>query len=512
MQEEAPTCRSGDRTLTLTQIRQNGARAASGFRAAGLKADDAIAIMLRNDFTYLEASIGAGMTGVYTVSINWHFKGDEVRYILEDCGAKLLVIHADLYRQCVDSIPDSVFVIAVESPPEIVSAYAIRPDDAALPVGVTDWESWRNTFEPLTEGLTSPRGNIGYTSGTTGKPKGVRRNPLEGERQKQVSTLVKEWFNIEPGMRTVITGPLYHSVINTYTMTSLRVDSTIVLSPRFDAEDLLRIIDRERITHLHLVPTMFIRLLKLPEEVRAKYDHSSLQMVVHGAAPCPMEVKRQMIEWWGPIVFEYYGATEFGMASRSDSHEWLAKPGTTGKAWPGRVIEIHDDEGRQLPPDEVGEVYVNLGPLADFTYHNQAGQRADVGRRGLVTAGDAGYLDEDGYLFLTDRKRDMIISGGVNIYPAEIEAEIALHDKIVDSAVFSIPDDEFGETVVAAIELLPDESASEDEIGAFLKERLANYKIPRKIFFKEKLPRDDAGKIRKRELRDPFWQDVDRRI
>jgi len=512
MGDDRPECVSGDRRLPLETLRRRGAQAATGFASLGLGEDDAIAVMMRNDFPYIEASLGAGPIGAYTVSINWHFKGDEIRYILEDSGAKLLIVHADLLVNCRSDIPEGLPLLVVETPPEIVEAYAIAEADARVPPGRDAWEGWLEAFDPWNEPSKPARGHISYTSGTTGKPKGVRREPLPKANQQNVAGLVEDWFGTCRGMRTVVTGPLYHSVINTYTRGALRAEGTIILEPRFGAEALLAIIERERITHLHLVPTMFVRMLRLPADVRAKYDVSSLQMVIHGAAPCPRSVKQQMIEWWGPIIFEYYGSTEFGMASRSDSEEWLARPGTTGKAWPGRVIEIHDDDGRVLGPGEVGEIYVSLGELANFTYHNQSDQRREIERNGLVTAGDVGYLDEDGYLFLTDRKRDMIISGGVNIYPAEIEAELGNHPKVVDSAVFSIPDDEYGERVIAAIELLSDVTADEDEIITFLRERLANYKIPKKLIFKTRLPRDDAGKIRKREMREPYWSGLERRI
>lgn len=503
---------SGDRRIPTTELRRRGAQAATGFESLGLAEDDVMAIMLRNDLAYLEALLGAGLVGAYAVSINWHFKTEEVGYILRDSGAKILVVHADLFAQCRASIPDDVTVIVVATPPEVADAYGVDADALAPPAGLPEWESWRDEFEPWSGPSRPARGNIIYTSGTTGQPKGVKREALPSDAQKKVGALTEEWFGNRKGMSTIVSGPLYHSVVNTYTRAALRTNGSVVLMPRFEAEELLKAIERHRVTHLHLVPTMFVRLLRLPEEVRNAYDISSLEYVIHGAAPCPPEVKRQMIEWWGPIIHEYYGATEFGMVTRSDSHEWLARPGTTGKAWPGRVVEIHDDEGRKLPPGEVGEIYVSLGMLANFTYQNRDEQRREIERAGLVTAGDMGYLDEDGYLFLTDRKRDMIISGGVNIYPAEVEAAIGDYPKVVDCAVFGVPNEEFGETVAAAIQLVPGETATDQEICAFLRERIAGYKIPRVITFPDRLPRDDAGKIRKREIRAPYWRDAARNI
>jgi long-chain acyl-CoA synthetase len=275
---------------------------------------------------------------------------------------------------------------------------------------------------------------------------------------------------------------------------------------------LLRIIQDEKITHIHLVPTMFARLLKLPAEVRARYDLSSLQFIIHGAAPCPPDVKRRMIEWWGPVIYEYYGATEVGMVSRSDSTEWLRKPGTVGRAWPGRSVKIYDDHGNVLPAGEIGEIYSSLNLVPQFSYVNQDEQRQAVERDGMITNGDLGYLDDEGYLFLRDRKRDMVISGGVNIYPAEIESALVDCPGVHDCAVFGIPDEEYGEALAAAIEVEPGASPTGDQIRAFLRERVANYKVPRHIVFEAKLPRDDSGKLMKRVLKEPYWQGAGRRI
>ncbi len=503
---------SGDRRIGTKALRHNAAQAATGLEALGVGEGDVIAIMMRNDLAYFEALLGAGLVGAYAVSINWHFKTEEVGFILRDSDAKVLVIHADLFRSCQSSIPEGTTTIVVGTPPEIAGAYKISDSDCPPPEGVLEWETWRAGFEPWDKRSRPARGNITYTSGTTGKPKGVRREALPPEAQKEAGALTELWFGNRPGMKTIVNGPLYHSVVNTYSRATLRSDGSMVLLPRFDPEELLQSIERHKITHLHLVPTMFVRLLRLPESVRQKYDLSSLEYVIHGAAPCPVEVKRQMIEWWGPIIYEYYGATEFGMATRCDSHEWLDRPGTTGQAWPGRIVEIHDDSGNKLPPGEVGEVYVSLGILADFTYHNQDQQRREIERSGLVTAGDMGYLDEDGYLFLTDRKRDMIISGGVNIYPAEVESVICDFPKVADCAVFGIPNEEFGESVAAVVQLVPGGAATDAELQEFLRDRIAGYKIPRRVDFCEALPRDDAGKIRKRDIRAPYWRDATRNI
>lgn len=512
MPETGPVCIMGDDRIPLESVIANSKRVASGFAALGVREGDAIAILMRNDVPYLEAVLAASVVGAYAVSINWHFKGDEIRYILEDCGAKVLVVHSDLHAVTRDSVPEGVRVVVAPTPDIIREAYNVPMQDTDLAENVVSWTEWTASLDPWTKPSRRAPGTMTYTSGTTGKPKGVKRKSHDRNGQARMAELIREWFRFRDGMSTIISGPLYHSVIATYTFAALRANATIVLMPRFSEAALLETIEREKITHLHLVPTMFVRLLRLPDDVRMKYDLSSLEMVVHGASPCPIDVKRQIIDWFGPVVYEYYGATEFGMVTRCDSNEWLEKPGTTGRAWPGRRIEILDENGNNLGSGESGEVYVSLGAVADFTYHNHEDERRGIDRGGLISVGDAGYLDEDGYLFLTDRKRDMIISGGVNIYPAEIEAAIASHPDITDSAVFGVPDQEYGEQVLAIIQPAIGRTVDQGELVAFLKERLANYKIPRLFESTNQLPRDDAGKIRKRLLRDPYWEGHERRI
>jgi long-chain acyl-CoA synthetase len=261
-----------------------------------------------------------------------------------------------------------------------------------------------------------------------------------------------------------------------------------------------------------MVPTMFVRLLKLPDETRQKYDLSSLEFVVHAAAPCPPAIKRQMIEWWGPVINEYYGATEMGAVVFHTSEEALRRPGTVGRPVKGGTVRIYDDQGRQLGPNQIGEVYLRIEGFPDFTYNGLDQQRREIERDGLVTAGDVGYLDEDGYLFLCDRKRDMVISGGVNIYPAEIEAVLISMPGVHDVAVFGIPDDEYGESLCAYIEPDQDSDLSADQVRRFMSGKLADYKAPRVIEFRRDLPREDSGKIFKRKLRDPHWERAGRRI
>ena len=281
---------------------------------------------------------------------------------------------------------------------------------------------------------------------------------------------------------------------------------------RFDPEEFLALIEKHSITQTQVVPTMFVRMLKLPQPDRTRHDLSSLRWVVHAAAPCPPQVKRGMIEWLGPVVAEYYGATESGAVVACTSEEWLAHPGTVGRPVDGARVRIYDDAGRPLPTGQVGEVYMRLDAIPDFTYHGKDAQRREIERDGLITCGDVGYLDDEGYLYPCDRKRDLVISGGVNIYPAEIEAVLIGLPGVQDCAVFGIPDDEFGESLAAIIAPMDGETPSAAEIRAGLSEHLAGYKIPRHIEFRGDLPREDSGKIFKRKLREPFWRDAGRSI
>jgi len=496
----------GERSVPLQSLWSRGARLAEALRVRGVREGDALAMLMRNDLCFLEAMVAANLLGAYAVPVNWHQKADEVAFILADAAAPVLLAHADLLAGVAHAIPASVRVIAAATPLEIREAYGIDPACCEVPAGTENLDDVIAAHGELADrSVAGTRGSIIYTSGTTGRPKGVRRAALEPDEARRFAALSQQWFDLRPGVRTVMAGPMYHSAPNTYTRSVLQSGGSIALMPRFDDEGLLALIERERITHLHLVPTMFVRLLRLPEPVRARYDLSSLEFVIHGAAPCAREVKQAMIEWWGPVIHEYYGATETGMASRSSSQEWLARPGTLGKAWPGRELRVYGEDGRRLGPGQIGEIYVGLQGVPNFTYLNAADQRAQIDRDGLVTNGDIGYLDEDGYLFLVDRKKDMVISGGVNIYPAEIECALAEHEDVADSAVIGVPDAEYGEKLVAFVLPSPGCTVGEDELRAFLKRKLANFKVPKRFVFVDELPRDDSGKLMKRKLREPYW-------
>ena len=506
---------SGEREITRETLLGRALRAAGGFAALGVKPGDTLALVLRNDFAFFEASFAAQMLGAYCVPVNWHGKAPEIGYVLRDCAAKVVIAHADLLPQILPVIPEGVTLLVVPTPPEMAVAYRVPAGQCTAPAGTMNWDEWLKDSAPLPNPGAGGISSMIYTSGTTGHPKGVKRLNLGPEFVQMVGVVAREvlGFEADQPVRTVITGPLYHSAPNFYGLLAVREGALAILQSRFDAEELLRLIDEYRITHLHVVPTMFVRLLHLPEDVRKRYEMSSLVRVVHGAAPCPMHVKRAMIDWWGPVVTEYYGGTETGFVTFHTTEEALRKPGTVGRALPGVTIKVFDDDGRELAPGEIGEVYswLTAGNL-NFTYHGLPEQRAAIERDGVVSIGDVGYLDEEGYLFLCDRKRDMVISGGVNIYPAEIEAALLALSGVRDCAVFGIPHEEFGEELCAYVEAEPGAALDEGLVRAHLSERLADFKVPRVIRFEVGLPREDSGKIMKRKLRDAYWEATGRRI
>jgi long-chain acyl-CoA synthetase len=505
---------SGEREVARERIIERARRAAGGFAALGVTQGDAIALVLRNDVPFFEASYAAQLLGAYCVPVNWHGTAAEIGYVLRDCAARAVVVHADLLPQVVPVLPPGGSLFVAPTPPEIARAYGIAAAACEPSPGAIRWEDWLGEYSPLDSPGAGATTSMFYTSGTTGSPKGVRRLNLGPEFAALGARLAREALGLDPArpIRTVITGPLYHAAPNFYGLFAVREGALAVLQPRFGAEELLRLIEHYRITHLHMVPTMFVRLLRLPEATRRRYDLSSLESVVHGAAPCPTHIKEAMIDWWGPVVGEYYGGTETGFVTFHTAAEAARKPGTVGRPLTGVTLRIHDDAGRELPPGEIGEIYCSLDGAADFTYHGLPYKRREIERDGLVTLGDVGYLDADGYLFLCDRKRDMVISGGVNIYPAEIEAALLALPGVHDCAVFGIPDDEFGESLCCCIEAETGAALGEAEVRAFLGERLASFKVPQTIRFERELPREDSGKIIKRRLRDPYWTAVGRRI
>ncbi|MDA0812997.1 MAG: acyl-CoA synthetase [Verrucomicrobia bacterium] len=509
---------NGTRAITATEIHRRARQAAAGFESLGVGPGDGVAIYLRNDYPFFEASIGAGLVGAYPVAVNWHYTPTEAHYLLEDSRAKVLVIHADLYNSIHEIVPPELTVLQVAVPSEIQSAYGLTDLACQVPAGNTNWENWRDGFQDSARPPAQMPSTIIYTSGTTGHPKGVKR-PSATTQQKQVAMRMlaqcygfTDYLERGQDVTTAIVGPIYHSAPNTHANFCFVNDANIVMLPRFDPEDLLRQIEQRKITHLNMVPIMFNRLLKLPAEVRGRYDVSSLEFVAHAAAPVSPPIKQAMIEWWGPVINEYYGSTEMGNITFCTTEEWLAHPGTVGRPMTGAVVRVVDENGNELPPREIGEVIGRTEGSSDFTYQNDPAKRRQMEKQGLFAPGDIGYFDEDGFLYLCDRASDMIISGGVNIYPAEIEAELHKMPEIADCAVFGIPDEEFGEAVCAYIQPQPGIHLEEAELRTRLREQVAGYKMPKVWEFAAELPREDSGKIFKRKLRAPYWEHAGRTI
>jgi long-chain acyl-CoA synthetase len=503
----------GEEFTTMDEINLQAAKVATGLSELGVSQLDTVAILLRNDIPFLVTGTAAKLLGAFPVPINWHLSGAEVAFILNDSSAKVLVVHDDILQGLgTETIPDGIHVVVVKTSPFIGSWYGIEGSNPPLPEGAISWVSWTESHSPWSEPPPFQTESIIYTSGTTGQPKGVRRQRSTPEQAQALMMGLAAPMGVAPGMRTVISAPLYHTVPNVCAGAAMSLGAFMVLMPRFDAEELLRLIDTHKLSHFQMVPTMFVRLLQLPEEVRTKYDVSSLQCVTHSAAPCAPDVKKAMIEWWGPVINESYGATELGFLTLSTSEDFLKYPGTVGRPLPEATIKIYNDDGEELPAGEQGTVYARLNLFRDFTYIGDEEKRQSVEREGLITCGDVGYINEEGYLFLCDRAADMIISGGVNIYPAEIEAALITHEGVQDCAVFGIPDAEMGEKVAAIIEPRPGATLDKETITAFLRDRIAGYKLPRHIEFQENLPREDSGKLFKRKLREPFWADSGRSI
>jgi long-chain acyl-CoA synthetase len=503
---------SGQRRCNHAEIAGRVDRIAGGLQGLGVRQGDSVCILMRNDIAFIEAAYAAMRLGAYAVPVNWHFKPEEISYVLSDSGARVLIGHADLLHELREVIPAGVIVLSAPTPPEIRSGYRIDPDHLVTPGFAVEPESWLGRQKAYDGPALPQPQNMIYTSGTTGHPKGVRRIAPTPEQAQAAERLRGLIYGLRPGVRALLPGPLYHSAPNSFGLRAGRLGGALVLMPRFDPEDFLRLIQEQSIDSIFMVPTMFVRLMKLPEAVRRKYDVSSLRHVVHAAAPCPADVKRAMIEWWGPVIYEYYGSTEAGALTFASSDDALSKPGTVGKVLDGVELRFLGDDGRPLPQGEIGEIYSRNADSPDFSYHNKPEKRAEIERDGFVTSGDVGYIDADGYVFICDRKRDMVISGGVNIYPAEIEAALHAIPGVQDCAVFGIPDEEFGEALMAVVE--PQAGATLDiaDIRAQLKASLADYKVPKHVEILKDLPREDSGKIFKRRLRDPYWERAGRRI
>jgi long-chain acyl-CoA synthetase len=495
--------RCGERFASYPEMFGGALRATRALAELGIGAGERVALLLRNSIEFLQASIATVPLGASAVPINWHWRAEEIAHVLSDSEAKALILHEDLWPAVAGGVPDDVAIVTVD---------ADASGAAAEVPAAQRWTDWMERFEPWQEAPERAPVSIIYTSGTTGKPKGVVRETATDSKREETRAMLAELFQLGEGERTVIPAPMYHTAPNVYALASALAGMDMTIMERFDAEEFLRIVQDRRVTVVQMVPTMFVRMLALPAEVRAAYDTSSLRCVVHAAAPCPPEVKRAMIEWLGPVVYEYYGGTETGPVTYSTSEEWLSHPGTVGRPLPEAKVKILDEDGAELPPGESGEVYVWLDVWPDFTYANDDEKRRSIERDGLISCGDIGYLDEDGFLFLNDRRSDMVISGGVNIYPAEIEACLLTLDGVRDCAVFGIPDEEFGEALAAHVELDAGAALGEDDVRTHVRDRLAGYKAPKLVRFDDALPREDSGKIFKRRLREPYWAGRERAI
>ena len=503
---------AADGTRDGAAIAERAQRGVNALGALGVGEGDVVAVMLRNEIAFLEAMLTARQAGCYSCPINWHYKADEAGYILRDVGAKALIVHADLLRQIEGGIPAGVHVIVVEPPAELRTAFRIPAEQCRVPEGATEWESWLARHAPYAGPPRQVHGSVPYSSGTTGKPKGVLRRPPPPEQMARMIEITQTVLGIKPGMRTALAAPLYHSAPASYGMQSLLNASTVIMHERFDAERLLADIEKHRLDRLYLVPTHFVRLLRLPDDVKKRYDLSSVTFVASTGSPCPPEVKKQMIDWWGPVINESYASSEAGFITLLSSEESRTHPGSAGRPVAGADVRIMDDAGRLLAPYEPGLIYCRQEAYPDFTYINRPEDRKAIDRDGLVAVGDVGYFDRDGYLYICDRKSDMVISGGVNIYPAEIESVLHAMSGVHDCAVFGIPDAEFGEALAAHIQPHNSAKIEREAVRTFLKERIADYKVPRVIEFSDALPREESGKIFKRRLRDPYWKEAGRRI
>ncbi|MGK2959199.1 MAG: AMP-binding protein [Acidimicrobiales bacterium] len=490
---QRPAIWSQDGNRTFSELNGRANQLARALQARGLVEGDGVALICANRPEFPEVIFAALRSGLRLTPINWHLSTEEMAYIVQDCGAKALIAHdrfatvaAEVAQQC----PDVSARLSVAGPISGFEDY-----DLALKAEADDKLS-----TPLI-GTT-----MLYTSGTTGRPKGVHRtSTARPSTTMVVAADYKAGYDVH-----LCTGPAYHAAPMALSlMGPLSMGITVVMMDGWNPEETLRLIERHRVTHAHMVPTMFHRLLGLDAEVRERYDVSSMRFILHGAAPCPVQVKQDLITWFGPIVYEYYAATEGG-GTFIGPDEWLAKPGSVGRPMVGQVVEVWGPDETRLKPGEIGTVYFLAPEVGRFEYYKDNDKTEKTYSGNYFTLGDMGYFDEDGFLFLTGRTAELIISGGVNIYPAEVDAALLMHPVVADVATVGVPNHEWGEEVKSVVQLRPGNAASPElatELIAFAREHLAHFKAPRTIDFDEQLPRHDTGKIYRRLVRDRYWKD-----
>jgi acyl-CoA synthetase (AMP-forming)/AMP-acid ligase II len=488
---------SSGQIVTFAELEARSCRLAQALYAEGLRVGDHVAVLLPNDHRTHEVVWGLQRSGLYSTVVNTHLTADEAAYIVNDCGAKVLITStalSSLAEELVSRTPDIGLRLAIGE---------------ITPKGYDSYDEFVGSF-PTTPLTDEQEGSaMLYSSGTTGLPKGIRR-PLTGNpfgSDAVLAPMLGGLMGFVEGDVYLSPAPLYHSAPLLWSMTAQRMGGTAVVMERFDPQVCLSLIEEHQVTHAQFVPTMFVRLLKLDDDQRAQYDLSSLRSVVHAAAPCPPEVKRRMIEWWGPVIHEYYSGTEGGGMTWIRSEDWLTHPGSVGPSVYG-TVHICADDGNELPVGDDGVVWFG-GRGATFEYNNDPEKtKQTFNERGWSTLWDVGHLDNDGYLYLTDRKLFMIVSGGVNIYPQEIEDVLVLHPSVADVAVFGVPDPEMGEQVKAVIQPAPGAVAGEAlaaEIMDFCREHLSHYKCPKSVDFTDEMPRGENGKLYKKPLRDAYW-------